>query len=128
VLAAYDRGEPTKRIAEMFGVSRAWARAVNHRRLQTGDTTARPMGGATIIKIDRATLAGLVKDDPDATLKDLRERLGVRCAESAIWKVLRALGFSYKKKRSSPRSRSARMSPSDAKTGARSNPNSTRRD
>lgn len=83
VLTAYDRGEPTKKIAEMFGVGRAWARAVKQRRRETGETAARPMGGATIIKIDRAALAELVTQDPDATLKELRQRLGVRCAESA---------------------------------------------
>lgn len=81
VLAAYDRGMPTKKIAEVFAVSPAWARGIKQRRRETGETSARPMGGATVSKIDRVRLADLVKERPDATLRELRERLkGVRCA------------------------------------------------
>jgi hypothetical protein len=43
---------------------------------------------ATVIKIDRARLAELVKEQPDATLKELRDRLGIQCAESAICMAL----------------------------------------
>ena len=45
VLAAYDRGMQTKPIADLFQVSPAWARRVKQRRRETGETTARPMGG-----------------------------------------------------------------------------------
>ncbi len=52
VLSAYDRGMKTKQIADVFQVSRAWARRVKQRRRETGETGPRPMGGATVIKID----------------------------------------------------------------------------
>ena len=54
VLAAYDRGMKTKQIADVFQVSPAWARRVKQRRRETGETTPRPMGGATVIKINLA--------------------------------------------------------------------------
>ena len=126
VLAAYDRGMRTKKIAETFAVSPAWARGIKQRRRETGETSPRPMGGATVIKIDRARLAELVKEQPDATLKELRERLGIVCAESAISMALKKLGFSFKKRRSTRPSRTARMSRSGVKTGKRSSPSSTR--
>jgi transposase len=125
VLAAYDRGMPTKAIAEVFAVSPAWARMVQQRRRDLGETAPRPMGGATVIKIDRARLAELVKQRPDATLKELRGMLGVQCAESAVCMALKKLGLSFKKRRSTPASRTAPTSPSAAGIGGRSSPVST---
>ena len=125
VLAAYDRGMPTKKIAETFSVSPAWARGIKQRRRETGETGPRPMGGATVIKIDRVKLAELVRAQPDATLKELRERLGVKCAESAICMALQALGLSFKKRRSTRPSRTARTSRSGVRTGRTSSPPST---
>lgn len=122
VLAAYDRGEPTKRIAEMFRVSRAWARRLKQRRRETGETAPRPMGGATYHKIDRVRLVELVREQPDATLDELRRRLGVSCALSAVCMALQKLGLSFKKSRSTRRSRSARMS---RRTGRRGVPGVT---
>lgn len=125
VLAAYDRGVPTKRIARDFMVSPAWARGIKQRRRETGETTPRPMGGATVIKIDRARLAELVREQPDATLRELRARLGVQCAESAICMALRKLGLSFKKRRSTRPSRTARTSPRGVKHGVRTSPSAT---
>ena len=125
VLAAYDRGMPTKKIAETFSVSPAWARMIKQRRRETGETTPRPMGGATVIKIDRARLAELVREQPDATLKELRDRLGVQCAESAICMALKKLGLSFKKRRSTRPSRTAPMSRSGGRTGEPTSPFST---
>lgn len=122
VLAAYDRGMPTQQIAEVFAVSKAWARRLKQRRRETGETAPRPMGGATIIKIDRARLAELVRAQPDATLDELRQRLGVRCALSAVCMALKAMGLSFKKRRSTRPSRTARTWPSGVRTGAAASP------
>jgi len=125
VLAAYDRGMPTKKIAETFSVSPAWARMIKQRRRETGETTPRPMGGATVIKIDRARLAELVREQPDATLKELRDRLGVQCAESAICMALKKLGLSFKKRRSTRPSRTVPMSRGGGRTGEPTSPLAT---
>jgi transposase len=98
VLAAYDRGMKTKQISDTFQVSPAWTRRVKQRRRETGETTARPMGGATVVKIDLVRLAELVRQQPDATCKELRDKLGVACVESAICMALQRLGLSFKKK------------------------------
>ena len=98
VLGAFDRGMQTKQIADTLGVCRAWVRRVKQRRRETGETTARPMGGARVIKIDVVRLAELVAEQPDATIPELRDRLGVECSESGVGKALRRLGLSVKKK------------------------------
>jgi transposase len=107
VLAAGDRGMKTKQIARVFDVSPAWVRRLKQRRRETGETAPRPMGGATFIKIDRTLLAELVRQQPDATLEELRQRLGVQCAISAISMALKALGLSFKKRRCTRPSRTA---------------------
>ena len=126
VLAAYDSGLKTKRIAKDLRVSPAWARRVDQRRRECGETTARKMGSPGVRKFDRDHLARLVQEQPDATLEELRERLGTECGESAISMALKAMGLSLKKKRSRLRNRTARTSPSAAPIGVRRKARSTR--
>lgn len=107
VLADCDSGLPTKPVAEKYGVSRAWVRGLKQRRRETGEIAPR-VGGGRKPKIDRVRLAALVEQQPDATLLELRERLGIHCSLSAIWMALDKLRISFKKKRSARPSRSAR--------------------
>lgn len=125
VLAAYQRGMSTKQIADAFGVCPAWARRVKQRHREHGETEHRPMGGARLVKIDRVRLAELVRARPDATLAELREELGVVCALSALWAALDKLGFSFKKRRSMPPSRTAPTWSNAAARGKRPSPAST---
>ena len=118
VLAAYDRGMMTKQIAEVFQVSPAWARRIKQCRRQTGRTRPLPSGGKRVQKIDPALLASLVAAQPDATLKELRERLGVKCALSSVWSALDKLRLSFKKSRSTRPSRAGRTSPNAVRGGS----------
>jgi len=117
VLAAYDRGMRTGKIAETFAVSPAWARRVKQTRREHGRTTPLPRGGARVIKIDMNRLAELVREQPDATLLELRDRLGVDCTESAICIALKRLGLSFKKRRSMQRNRIDPTSLNDERRG-----------
>ena len=62
VMAARDRGLKTKQVADLFGVSASWVRRVMQRRREAGETTPRPRGGVTVVKIDlhRLVLEGVV--------------------------------------------------------------------
>lgn len=108
VLAAYDRGMKTKQIADLFQVSSSWARRVKQRRRETGETAPRPRGGATVIKIDLARLAELVRQRPDATTREWHALLGADCCESAVGLALQRLGLSFKKRRFTRRSKTVR--------------------
>lgn len=57
-------------------------------------------------------------EHPDATLEERIEALGLDCSINTMWKTLRRLGWRYKKSRRAPLSKSARMSPKNAPTGA----------
>lgn len=125
ILAAYDRGMMTHQIAEVFAVSRAWARRVKQRRREFGQTTPRPSGGFRYRKVDLDRLRRLVEEQPDATVRELRERLGVECSDSAVSAGLRRLGLSLKKRRSTRPSRTAPTSRSDASSGSGTSPRAT---
>ena len=126
VLAAYDRGMTTKQIADTFAVSPAWARRVKQCRRETGRTEPLPRGGAMVIKIDMRRLAELVVEQPDATLLELRDRLGVDCTESAICRALQRLDLTFKKRRSMRPNRIAPMSLSVVANGGMGSRNEMR--
>ena len=119
VLAAYDRGMTTTPIAKMFAVSPAWAKRVKQRRRESGLTTSKPMGGVRVVKVDLVRLRELVRQQPDATLRELHQRLGCMCSESAVDMALRRLGLSFKKRRSMRASRIVPMSPGIGRSGKR---------
>jgi transposase len=108
VLAAYQRGMKTHQIAEVFVVSKAWARRVKQRMEASGETTPRPRGGAWNVKIDPDRLRELVERHPDATAAEYHAMLGIDCSVSAVDQALRRHGLTDKKRRSWRPSRTAR--------------------
>ena len=126
VIAARDRGMKTRPVAELFGVAESWVRRIMQRRREHGETTPRPCGGATVVKIDMARLRELVEQQPDATVKELHARLGIDCTLSAVDMALRRLGMTFKKRPSTRRSRTARTSPSNVDNGVRISQPATR--
>ena len=124
VLADSDAGPPTKPVAERYGVSRTWVRSLKQRRRETGEIAPR-VGGGRKPKSDRARLAALVQQQPDATLMELRERLGVTCSLSAIWMALDKLRITFKK-RCAPPNKTGRTSRKNARTGGRGKSGATR--
>jgi transposase len=110
VIAACDAGQGTKEVARTFHVSPAWVRRLKQHRRERGDIVPRSGGGSRGRKIDRDRLSELVTQQPDATLVELRDRLGVKVTLWAISKALGELKLTYKKSRSTPPSRTGRMS------------------
>ena len=102
VIAARQRGLKTRQVARLLQVSDAWVRRVMQRFREYGETQPRPRGGVTVVKIDMDRLRELVEHQPDATIPELHERLGVACSESAVGMALKRLGFTFKKRRSMP--------------------------
>jgi len=104
VVAACDSEELMRQeISEEFGVSTAWIRRLLQRRREAG--TYRPKGhaGGHRPAFDVAGLGRLdrlVREQPDATLAELRERSGVRCSLTAVSNALGRLGYRRKKRRS----------------------------
>jgi transposase len=108
-------------IAALFGVSTSWIRRLLQRRRQTGSFAARPRGGARRVKLgtpQRERLVVLVREQPDASLAELRDRLGAPVHLSTIGRTLIRLGLSVKKKSSAPPNTTAPTSARSARPSA----------
>jgi transposase len=111
VLARCDAGHGTKQVAQEFDVSPAWVRRLKQRRRErnTIAPVARKMPDQHKLKEpDRRELLQLVDRNPDATLVELRKMLGGKASVVTVWRALRDLRLSLKKRASVPRSRTAR--------------------
>ena len=117
VIADCDAGLGTKAVAQKYTVSPAWVRRLKQHRRERGDIVPRRGGGSRGTRFDRQQLRLLVEQHPDATLVELRDRLGVNVTPWSICKGLRALGLTFKKSRSTRRSRIASMSRNAAPSG-----------
>ncbi len=107
VLSDCDVGLKTKAVATKYQVSASWVRRLKQRRRESGEMAPRP-GGHRRRLFDRRQLARLVAQRPDATLAELRDRLGVQCSLVAIWSALRQVKITYKKNAAGQRARSSR--------------------
>jgi len=123
IMSAYKKGKGTKEISAIFGRCESAVRRVrqNYRQRGTADPLLHLRGPKGKLTDELQTLLRrFVADHPDATLAEIKERLELTVALSTIDRWLRKLGLSFKKSRSTPASRTARMSSSLAGSGGRS--------
>jgi transposase len=102
IVAAVERGEHSLRqLAHLFSVSLSCiVRLLQHQR-QTGSVQPKPHAGVPPRKLDAAAearLLELVRKQPDATLAELRDRLGIACSLMTIARALQRHKITRKKK------------------------------
>jgi transposase len=121
VVRACDEGTHSRQsLAQLFGVSTAWIRRLLQRRRETGSFAAKPRGGGPATKMTDercGRLLVLVSEQPDATLAELHERLGVPVHLSTIARALLRLGWTVKKKSCGPPSRTVPTSGTSVPAG-----------
>jgi transposase len=106
MVAAYESGlcESYDEVAEMFAVGRATVSRNLRRRRETGDVLYKPKGHAPQ-KIDRQWLAQHVAKEPDATREERADawewESGARVTPQTVSNALRDIGWTYKKRRRS---------------------------
>jgi len=110
-------------VGERLKVSPSHVIKVRARRDRLGEQSARPQKCHVPAKLaghDEA-LSARVRRVPDATLLEMvewaRTTLAVTVSVRTMWKRLKMLGLTLKKRRSSPAKGSERMSPKPAATG-----------
>ena len=130
IVAVYDGKEGTREeVAKRFKVSEGMVKKLLAQRNRTGDLRPRyrfcgrkpglePRHGESMRK--------LVEREPDVTLEEIKQRLGLDCTIGAIHWVLTRLGLTYKKRRSMRRSKTGPMSPRPAGAGNAAKLRSTR--
>jgi transposase len=112
IIKAYDQKQGTREdIARRFDVSVGLVAKLLHQRRKTGDIAPRHHHSGRKPKLlseHRRQLRALLSKQPDLTLRELQEKLGVDCTLPAIHYVLVDMGLTYKKRRSVPANKTAR--------------------
>ena len=99
VLEDADSGMPTAEVALKYKVSKSWVRRIKQERRElnkvapklTRDRT--PKWQAEAEAIEKA-----IKEKPDLTLAELKEELQTDLSISSLWRALKALKLTLKKK------------------------------
>jgi transposase len=128
VLQDCDAGLSAAQAAAKFRVSASWVRRLLQRRRATGETAPRPSGRRTPAwAADAQRIRQAVAEAPDATLGELKERLGLAVSLTTLWRAVAALGLTVKKKSRGRPSRTGPTSPPAGRSGAPGSRPSTRR-
>jgi len=109
IFEARQSGESTAEVAERFAVSPAFVRRLMQRHRLTGSLapSTAPRGPKPKLADHAPSLRELNSQHPDLTPAELRQRLGLRVSPLTVWRMLRRLGLTFKKSRSTPRSATA---------------------
>lgn len=99
VLLDLDAGMTKAAIARNYHVSTRWIYKLQRQRDQTGSITPRrgKSGRQPVLAEHSERLLEIVEEQPDATLEEIRERLGVVVGVTTVWKALKRLGVTFKK-------------------------------
>jgi transposase len=95
-----ESGDSTSEVAERFCVSPAFVRRLKQRFRQTGCLAPRPGGHGPVFQLESRMdeLRQAVREHPDATPAEHRDRLRLPVARVTVWRALRRLGLTRKKK------------------------------
>ena len=110
VLRNSDAGLMADIVAERYHVSGSWVRWLKQRRRETGEIGPRPQRYGPRRKLEPHvhTLAALIAEQPDRTLAELQEALGIPVSLPTICRAVKQLGLPVKKNRTAHRARPAR--------------------
>jgi len=97
VLRDADAGLSSKQLAERYHVSRAWVDALKQRRRETGDPAPRKQTRwrTPILAGQEARLKALILEQPDRTLRELREALATTASLATIWRAIELMELGH---------------------------------
>jgi transposase len=120
VLEDCDAGQMVREVALKYRVSESWIRRLKQRRRENGELAARRAGTkrqpSWLAYADR--LRQLVEEQPDATLREFQQRLGISVSPQTVSRALRAMQLTFKKKSCERRSKIEQTSPNGGRNGA----------
>ena len=131
IVTAYAEGAGTREeVAKRFKVSLGMVKKLLQQHSRTGDLRPRYRfcgRKAKLMPEHGKTLQALVAKEPDLTLAEMKERLGLDCTVAAIHWVVSKLGLTYKKRRSMRPNKTGRTWPGPDAAGSGAKARSTRR-
>jgi transposase len=110
VLKDVDAGLKTGMIADKYSVSPAWVRRLKQRRAATGEVAPRQQRHGQLAGwVKHAEpIREAVRQAPDATLAEYRQRFRIPLSKSALARALVHLGLTRKKSHSGPANKTVR--------------------
>lgn len=119
VIALTEEGSTASEIAEVLDVSAAWVRSIKklHASGQPLEPKSRANKRRSLAEREGDRIRAQVAAKPGTTLEDLKRDLKLRTSISNLWNALQELKLSLKKRRSTPPSKTAPMSPPTAPSG-----------
>ena len=131
IVETYDEGKWTQdEVARRFRVSLGMVKQLVMQRRRTGQIEARHRFSgrkARLLPERGKQMNALVAREPDVTLEEIKQRLGLDCTVAAIHWALGKMGLTYKKRRSTQPSKAGRTSRRRAAGGSAARAGSTRR-
>ena len=122
IAAAVDHHEGSLRwIARVFRVSTSFIVRLLQRRRAAGTLAPKPHGGGPPPALgpdDQERLADLIREQPDATLEQLKQRGGFTCSLKTLWLALRPPAPDPQEEE--PARRASATGPMSRRSGARS--------
>jgi transposase len=106
VIEACDEGQTIAQVTERFKVSASFVNKLRQRRRERSTLEPKPHGGGRQPLLSPAhdeMLRALLAAQPDTTLAELREKLGIKVHLSSLWYRLQRLGLTFKKNAGSGR-------------------------
>ena len=112
LIAAKQRGEKEEDIAKWLDISKGSIGTIWRLYRNTGSFLPTAYTGRSSVITQEKTdeIHAAIRNDPDATLSELIERLSLPIKKSQLSRLLISLGYSYKKDNVSGRARSSRCS------------------
>jgi transposase len=104
----YDETGSSIETAQVMGCSESWVRDLIKRRRETGSLDVLPSTRKYQSKLnpgDLEQLARLIDDKPDLTLGELAAALSNKASVPTVWRATKKLGYSLKKRPSTPRNK-----------------------
>jgi putative transposase len=121
IVGAVERGESCRAVAARFEVAESTVIKLMQRFRETGSVAPKKIGGyrkPVLLGLEER-IATLLTARPDMTYAELGRALGERTSVPTLWRFVRALGWTRKKRRFTPPNRSGRTSRPHALRGGR---------
>lgn len=94
-----DAGMPTAEVALKYKVSKSWVRRVKQERREQNKVAPKLTRDRTPKwKSEAEAIEETIKEMPDLTLAELKEELQTDLSISSLWRALKALKLTLKKK------------------------------
>ena len=130
IVLAYEGKEGTREeVAKRFKVSLGMVKKLLAQRSRTGDLRPRYRYCGRKARLEPEhgeRMRKLVGQEPDVTLEEIKQRLGLDCTVGAIHWVLARMGLTYKKRRFMRPNKTGRTSPRPGADGNVARAGSTR--